>query len=153
MRPCLVVAIVGALFGACAVVNADQAAEEAAIRKAAEKIQAVFNEHDAKGLEPLFDEKIESWNGDAKGPSEHSKMYAEIFQRQPELQMNRLEEIGIIFVTPDVAIYKHRRKMTGRRDADGKSLSDLVELHTRVFVKRNGKWLLASYYSGIETEE
>jgi uncharacterized protein (TIGR02246 family) len=148
----LAFAIVVAFLASVAPAVADQAEDEKAIREASEKVMAAFNAHDAKAQTPLFDEKIEAWNGTGKGRAEHEKGYVEYFQNRPKIGMKHLDEIGIVFITPDVAIHKLRREMTGRVDADGKPLPDVKHLHARVFVKRNGKWLLAAYFS-TPTEE
>ena len=95
----------------------------------------------------IYDEEIESWDGSAKGRSGHQKAIAEYLQLAKNARMKELEEIGIVFVTPDVAIHKLRREMSGMVDADGKTLPDTKQIHARVFVKRNGKWLQAAYFS------
>ena len=99
-----------------------QAEDEAAIRKVWEQNQAAFNNHDAKGMAALWETSlVESWDGSAKGAA-RVEYYADLFKRQPSIQSERLEEIGIIFVTPDVAVYKALMDNTGLVDEDGKPL-------------------------------
>ena len=124
-----------------------QAEDEAAIRKVWEQNQAAFNNHDAKGMAALWETSlVESWNGSAKGAA-RVEYYADLFKRQPSIQSERLEEIGIIFVTPDVAVYKALMDNTGLVDEDGKPLPQLKWLGAWVMVKKNGEWLSAAFFS------
>ena len=124
-----------------------QAEDEAAIRKVWEQNQAAFNNHDAKGMAALWETSlVESWDGSAKGAA-RVEYYADLFKRQPSIQSERLEEIGIIFVTPDVAVYKALMDNTGLVDEDGKPLPQLKWLGAWVMVKKNGEWLSAAFFS------
>ena len=90
-------------------------------------------------------EDYENWKGDIKGRAAWEKYYAERWGgRNKDIQYEMLEEIGIVFVTSDVAIYKYRGKTTGRIDADGKQLPTLERLWADVYVKKNGQWLCAA---------
>ena len=130
---------------------ADQAEDEAAIRKVFEQINAAFNNHDAKGMFALVDESVESWDGSRKGAA-NFEYYADMFKRMPSIKSNFLEEIGIIFLTPDVAVYKAFMDNTGLVDEDGKRLPQLKWLGAWVMVKRNGKWLSAAFFSRLMEE-
>ena len=125
---------------------ADQSEDEAAIRKVREQTNAAFNSHDAEGMAALRDPSAESWNSDIKGAAwvEH---YADLFKRQPNIKAHCLEEIGIVFVTSDVAIYKARMDNTGLVDEEGKLLPQLKWLGAWVMVKKNSKWLVAAFFS------
>ena len=137
------------LVGVCLLLTsvpamADQAADEAAIRKLIEQDNEAFNKHDAKAMAVACAKNYESWNGKRKGPAAFEKMMAEYFANQKDVQAKELEVIGIIFLTPDVAIYKSRKQYTNRLDADGKPLPTGKILAASVFVKENGKWLWAA---------
>ena len=148
MKYLMILAIGVCLLLTSAPATADQAADEAAIREASKKIEAAFNAHDAKASVAMYDETIEMWDGTYKGRAEQEKAYVEYFKSGlKNAKMTPLEEIGIVFVTPDVAIHKMRREMTGMVDEDGKAMPDAKHIHARVFVKRDGKWLLAAYFS------
>ena len=124
-----------------------QAEDEAAIRKVWEQNQAAFNNHDAKGMAALWETSlVESWDGSAKGAA-RVEYYADLFKRQPSIQSEVLGEIGIIFVTPDVAVYKARMDNTGLVDEDGKPLQQVKWLGAWVMVKKNGEWLSAAFFS------
>ena len=124
----------------------DQAAEEAAIRKVLEQSLAAYNGHDAKAYAALLTENFENWEGDRKGRAATEKMLTERFERQKDRQAKLLDEIGIIFVTPDVAIFKMRGEFTGMLDADGKPLPPLKRLIAHVYVKKNSRWLRAAWF-------
>lgn len=124
----------------------DQAAEEAAIREVIEQVYALANKHDAKGFVALMDESIEDWDGENKGRAAQEKGISEWWERQTDIQYKLLDEIGIVFVTPDVAIYKWHDHTTGELDEDGKPLPPSKWLEADVFVKKNDKWLIAAYF-------
>lgn len=126
---------------------ADQAADEAAIREVAKQIDATWNAHDAKACAAFNDEKYENWDGTVKGPTADEKMMADLFQAQKDVQRKMLEEIGIVFVTPDVAIYKLRMEVTNWIGQDGKPQPPAKYLRALILVKRNGKWLFAAPFN------
>jgi uncharacterized protein (TIGR02246 family) len=118
----------------------DQAAEEAAIRELAKQIDATWNAHDAKACAALNDEIYENWDGTVKGPAADEEMMADLFRQQPDLQRRMLEEIGIVFVTPDVAIYKLRMEISGWKGEEGQPPPPTNYLRALVLAKRDGKW-------------
>ncbi|GAI15834.1 unnamed protein product [marine sediment metagenome] len=132
-------------IGACAK-KIDIEEDEVAIRKVLEQINAAFQNHDAEGMAALWDQSVESWNGSRKGAAQ-VKYYADLFNLQPSIKSNHLEEIGIIFVTPDVAIYKALMDNTGLVDKEGKPRPQVKWLGAWVFNKKNGKWLNAAFFS------
>ncbi len=89
----------------------------------------------------------ESWDGSLKGAARFVEDMADMFKRQPNIKSKLLEEIGIIFFTPDVAVYKALMDNTGMVDEDGKPLPQVKWLGAWVMVKRNGKWLGAAFFS------
>jgi ketosteroid isomerase-like protein len=124
----------------------DQAEEDAALRNALETTRTAYNKHDVKAYAAMCDDIIESWDGSVKGRAAWEKMVSENLERQKDRQNKQLEEIGIIFVTPEVAIYKSRDEWTGDVDAEGNPLPPSKGLVARVFVKRNGNWLYAANF-------
>ena len=125
----------------------DQAAEEAAIREVGEQFLTAFNNHDAKAYTSLVDENFENWEGDLKGRAAFEKMLTESFERQKSIKAKALDDIGIVFATPNVAIWKGRAEFVGRLDADGKPLPPLRMLVAQVLVKKNSNWLRAARFS------
>ena len=127
----------------CCGVSPEWAGDEAAVRASAKRILDTFNAHDAKANAALDDETFESWDGSVKGPAQDEKSNREFFERQKDFQRTMLEEIGIVQVTPDVAIYKFRGEWTGGIDEDGNARPRADFLHAMVLVKRDGEWRLA----------
>ncbi|TFB11474.1 hypothetical protein E3V55_03660 [Candidatus Marinimicrobia bacterium MT.SAG.3] len=130
---------------------ADLGEDEAAVRKAWEQSQAAFNNHDAKMMAALSDQSNESWDGNRKWTAGADHM-ADLFKRQPSIKSKRLEEIGIIFFTPDVAVYKALMDNTGLVDEDGNPLPQVKWLGAWVMVKKNGKWLSAAFFTRLIEE-
>jgi len=121
---------------------ADQAADEAAIRNAEEEYIVTWNAHDGKALCATCVEEYESWNGNVNGRPACEKYYGENFAGPwKNFQVKLSEEVGVVFVTPDVAIYKARYAHSGGFDREGKALPAGKVLYARVYVKKNGKWL------------
>ena len=132
---------------------ADQTEDEAAIRKAEEMCLAAHHSHDATALAATYDENAENWIGTIKGRAVIEKQYGENYAGPLQnLKIKVLDEIGIVFVTPDVAIYKARYEFSGMLDEEGKALPTNKVLYAKVFVKKNGKWLGAHgyFYRSIE---
>ena len=151
MRTFLILAVVVCLFALVTpAVQAQSAADEAAVRKANEQMLAALNMHDAKAIgkaaAALATEDSENWDGTVKGRAATEKYLSEELFAGQHLHIKRLEEIGIVFVTPDVAIYKGRTEWTGWVDEDGKSLPPIKSLDATVYVKKSGKWLQAAYF-------
>jgi uncharacterized protein (TIGR02246 family) len=129
----------------------DQAAEEAAIREIFDDLITTYNKHDAKAYAAIHTEDYEVWDGSIKGREALEKNIADRLARQKDVQAKPLEEIGFVFVTPDVAIHKMRGEAIGLLDADNQPLPPLKLLAARIFVKRNSKWLLAAdFFRPIE---
>ena len=97
----------------------DQAAGEAAIRSFINEMVVELNNHDVEGVVARADEAAETWEGDLKGKEAFRKMWTDIWGRHKDLQYQLRDEIGIVFVTNDVAIYKTYVDVTGILDEDG----------------------------------
>ncbi len=126
----------------------DQAAEEAAVRKAEEKFIASWNAQDISAVADMYVENIEDWGGAVKGIAAMRKADEEMFAGAfKNTQSKLIEEIGIVFVTPDVAIYKSRYENGGMLDEAGTALHPTKALVADVYVKKNGKWMYAASFS------
>jgi uncharacterized protein (TIGR02246 family) len=125
---------------------ADQAADEAAIRDMVSKLFAAMKKHDAKAYAALCAEDFEDWEGTVTGRAAMEKLIADHFANMKDIQYKLLDEIGIVFVTQDVAIFKHTDEVTNSLDADGKPQPPYRRLSARVFVKKNGSWLFATHF-------
>ena len=117
----------------------DQAASEAAIRKAAASYVEAFNKHDARGL-------AEHWSPDAVylnrttgeeavGRDAITKQFAAIFKDQPKLKLN-VEVASVQFISPNVAVEQGTATfLTPNTEPEE------IE-YSAVNVRRDGKWLL-----------
>ena len=132
-------------IGACTP-KVDTEEDEVAIRKVWEQNNAAFNNHDAEGMAASWDKASENWRGNQKGTA-LVEYYSDLFKQQTRVKSNLLEEVGIIFVTPDVVIYKALMDNTGLVDKEGKPRPQVKWLGAWVFVKRDGKWLHAAFFS------
>ena len=119
--------------------RADDAEDEKEIRKVYEQFLDAFNKHDAKAIAQLQDESYQVWEGGATGRAAAKKEYSTRFETQQGLKARILDEIGIVFVTPDVAIHKARVEVSS-----GESTKYLV---ANVFVKRDGRWFRSAVFS------
>jgi hypothetical protein len=105
-----------------------------------------MNKHDAKAYAALFDQIYENWAGSIKGRAALEKSMAENFKNQKAYQYKALDEIGLIFVTPDVAVFKEHGEVSGYVDENGKTLPPSKILWAGIVVKRNGNWLIAAEF-------
>ena len=125
---------------------ADQAADEAAIREAAKQFNAAFNKHDKKAVAASFDENIETWDGSRKGRDAVVKFLDD----NPDASVKFLEEISIVFLTPDVAVHKFYEENSGWLDDEGKPMPPLKGLRAYAYVKKNGKWQRGAMFWRVE---
>lgn len=126
---------------------ADQAADEAAVRAAYKQLLTAFNNHDARAMMSMAADFIEFWNGGSKGRIEHEKWYSDYFAKRERIKCEALGEIGVVFTSPDVAIYKLREEYTGRIDDDGNpTATPRKVIVANVFVKKDGTWLWAARF-------
>jgi uncharacterized protein (TIGR02246 family) len=146
-------AVILALTVAHFLVAQDRTADEEAIRKVVEQVNTIHNRYDVKALVALFDEAVEDWAGQTKGREAMEKNLTALFGREKNRIQEELGEIGIVFVTDDVAIYKSRRVTTGTVDADGNPLPPQKVMFARVLVKREGRWYLAAWFGTPIVEE
>jgi hypothetical protein len=138
------------LFGSVPA-GADQVADEAAIKTWAEELYAAYNNHDSTALLSLWVEDSESWDGTIKGRAAWEEYVAKLWGRMKGLELKLLDEIGIIFVTSDVAIYKFYDETSGYVGNDGRVVPPIKERNAAVLVKRDGKWLgVASFARRVE---
>jgi hypothetical protein len=125
---------------------ADQAEDEAAVRKVALQILDGYSAGTPEKMAELFAEDWENWEGTIKGRTAWKQYATEVLQRRKGVKFKQLEEIGIVFVTPDVAIYKQIVEASGGVDEGGKPLPPAKILYAVVFVKKGGNWLQSTYF-------
>lgn len=133
-----------------AVPQFDSMAEEAAVRQAIEQALAALNDHDAKALAALYVEDYETWDGEIKGIAAYQQYYSDTFEKQKGFKYEFQKEIGLIFLKPDVALYKGRGVFTDMLDDDGSALPPQEYRHAWILTKENGKWRIAALFSALE---
>ena len=126
--------------------------DEAAVRRAMNQMDQAYNERDDEALLACMDEGFENWQGNHKGREVNVEAFLAGLKSQKNMEYKRFDEIGIVFVTPDVAIYKAHWKFSGMIDADGNALPPDTALGASVMVKRGGKWLLAAHFARAADE-
>ena len=126
---------------------ADQAADEAAVRDAARKLADTWNAKDVEGHMSMVAESFVPWDGGEIG----TEGYEQDLKDSNNVQYS-YEEIGIVFVTPDVAVFREEGGFSGRVDSDGKPLPTQKGIANRLLVRKDGKWKLASFFWGTIEE-
>ena len=132
-----------------AVVNAARAipAAEAEIRAADDAFVAAYNKGDAPALAAMFTEDAEVVESDGaryKGRELITRAFTESFAASKGARI-ALGIAGIRFVTPDVAQEEGRSVVT---PASG---SPVARYYTVLYVKREGRWLMASVREEADT--
>jgi uncharacterized protein (TIGR02246 family) len=120
-------------------VQADAAADEAAIRKNDEAYAQAFNKQDAKALAELWSPDAVYLNRttgeEVTGRAAIGEQFASLFKSRPELKVEIIPE-SIQFISPNVAVEHGSAKFTAP-----KTEPDEVP-YQAVFVKRDSRWLL-----------
>jgi uncharacterized protein (TIGR02246 family) len=132
---------------------AGTAEDDAAIRDVVAGIYAGFNAHDPGAIARLCDESLDTWQTSRSGREEVLAWIREMVPGAQSGAAREVEELGIIFIGSDVAIQKSRRELTGRTDTDGQPLPAQSQLFLRVFVKKDGRWLLRGFFPAPEPTE
>jgi uncharacterized protein (TIGR02246 family) len=119
--------------------RADQADDEAAIRKNDDAYVAAYNNHDAKAIAAMWSPEavyIDPDTGDEKvGREEIEKEFADTFAGLKDAKLE-ISIDSIKFLSPNVAIENGTARIT-RPDAEPDQST-----YSALFVKRDGKWLL-----------
>ncbi len=117
----------------------DQAADEAAIRKAAASYAEAFNKHDAKALAELWSPDAAYLNRttgeEAVGRAAITEQFTTLFKEQPELKL-QIVVASVQFISPNVAVEHGTAKLLAPN-----AEPEEVE-YSAVDVKRDGRWML-----------
>lgn len=119
--------------------RADQAGDEAAIRKNAEAYVEAYNKHDAKAVAAMWSPDavyMDPSTGDAAvGREEIEKVFAETLAGLKEAKLE-VEVKSVDFMSPNVAIESGTARII-RPDTEPEETD-----YTAVNMKRDGKWLI-----------
>jgi hypothetical protein len=124
-------------------VMAQRAADEAAIKKSAEQYYSARDERDLKAMTTFVDENFQNWTGTTKGKESHEKEWEDrLAQRSKDSKTALVKDVGIDFITPDIAVYSFYTETTGLVDEEGKVQPPLKGRNGRLYVRKDGQWLL-----------
>lgn len=121
-------------------VMADQAADEGAVRKVAKKLNDTWNAKDLDAHFALIDKDF-VMNDRKKGKAAHREFLTQFWSSEEYSQIKN-DEVDLVFVTPDVAIYR----INGLRLEWNQKL-----ILAWIFSKKSGNWLLsAAFWQDVE---
>jgi uncharacterized protein (TIGR02246 family) len=126
---------------------AERAGDQAAIRGALERFAKAWNAGDAAALAALFDEQgsfTRAGGVTLHGRDEIEKGLGEGFEGPFKGARLRITAEHVHFLTEDVAIQDEAWAIINLRDSFGNDLPPMHGLSLVVWVKRDGKWLVAA---------
>ncbi|HVF86149.1 MAG TPA: SgcJ/EcaC family oxidoreductase [Pyrinomonadaceae bacterium] len=118
---------------------------EEAIRKALSDFIAAWNTHDAKAFSMVFAEEADFTNVrgmSAHGRGEVEKFHAPRFATTFKDSHQKITDIKIRFIKPDVAAVDARWEMTGAKNAEGQDIPLRKGLLNFVMTKESDKWFI-----------
>jgi uncharacterized protein (TIGR02246 family) len=104
-----------------------------------------WNQHDAKAFSMLFAEDADFTNVrgmSAHGRMEVEKVHAPRFATNFKDSNQKITEIKIRFITPDVAAVDARWEMTGAKGPDGQEIPLRKGLLNFIMTRPGGQWLI-----------
>ena len=124
----------------------DIEAEKAAIRETMKTAIEGINNHDIQAHLSTLTEDFETWSG--KGDKEtREKNFMELWEWQKNVKYNVVEELGITFITPDVALYKARCESTGEIEKNGTPIPRNEWQGVWILAKNDGRCLIPAWYT------
>ena len=145
MRTILALCVGIALFAAV-LPAATTTDEESAIREVEKQIFQTMEKRDTKAHTALYADPLQTL-AQPLTRAAHEKYHVDAWARQKDLQNKLIEDLGVVFLTPEVTIHSFRVEITGALDADGKPVPPRKRRVSRVFVKKDGKWLAGANYA------
>ena len=137
MKQILVLTIGICLLFASVPAMADQAEDEAAIRKVVKELYATWNAKDLAPHFALLDEDFLHRDVLKKGKVAYREYLEKLFSSEEYTRVKQGEEIDFVFVTPDVAIFRNHAE-----DLE----PALKFISAWVFTKKSGNWLLSAFF-------
>jgi uncharacterized protein (TIGR02246 family) len=139
----LILVLSDALSQTAAPPNREQ--DEKGIKQALTGFVEAWNHHDAKAFSMVFAEGADFTN--VRGMSAHGRTEVERFHG-PRFATNfkdsnqKITEIKIRFITPDVAAVDARWEMTGAKGPDGQDIPLRKGLLNFIMTRSSGQWLI-----------
>ncbi|HXM35906.1 MAG TPA: SgcJ/EcaC family oxidoreductase [Pyrinomonadaceae bacterium] len=121
------------------------AKDEERIRKALADFVAAWNKHDAKAFSMVFADDADFTNVrgmSAHGRTEVEKFHAPLFATRFKDTNQKMTEIKIRFIKPDVAAVDARWEMTAGKVPDGQEIPLRKGLLNLVMTKEGDRWFI-----------
>jgi uncharacterized protein (TIGR02246 family) len=119
--------------------------DEEEIRKVLASFIEAWNKHDAKAFSMVFAEDADFTNvrgTSAHGRAEVEKFHAPLFATRFKDTNQKMTQIKIRFIKPDVAAVDAWWEMTGAKGADGQDMALRKGLLNFIMTKEGDKWLI-----------
>jgi uncharacterized protein (TIGR02246 family) len=145
-----IVAVSLTTLGTASLSRAQQADDEAAIRKVIVEMTDGFNNHDGKAATRMYtaDARFVSVRGDMmNGQAGIEKGLSTILTTRAKNATQRTMDVTVRFIRPDVALASVTNELSGLVAPDGHGLPSQQELSLRVFVKDAGIWQVAAFHN------
>ena len=119
--------------------------DEKGIKQVLTAFVEAWNHHDAKAFSMVFAEDADFTNVrgmSAHGRAEVEKFHAPRFATKFKDSNQKIAEIRIRFITPDVAAVDARWEMTGAKGPDGQDIPLRKGLLNFIMTRSSGQWLI-----------
>ena len=119
--------------------------DEKGIKQVLTAFVEAWNHHDAKAFSLVFAEDADFTNVrgmSAHGRAEVEKFHAPRFATKFKDSNQKIAEIRIRFITPDVAAVDARWEMTGANGPDGQDIPLRKGLLNFIMTRSSGQWLI-----------
>ena len=119
--------------------------DEKGIKQVLTAFVEAWNHHDAKAFSLVFAEDADFTNVrgmSAHGRAEVEKFHAPRFATKFKDSNQKIAEIRIRFITPDVAAVDARWEMTGAKGPDGQDIPLRKGLLNFIMSRSSGQWLI-----------
>ena len=119
--------------------------DEKGIKQVLTAFVEAWNHHDAKAFSMVFAEDADFTNVrgmSAHGRAEVEKFHAPRFATNFKDSNQKITEIKIRFITPDVAAVDARWEMTGAKGPDGQDIPLRKGLLNFIMTRPSGQWLI-----------
>ncbi len=119
--------------------------EEKGIKQVLTDFVEAWNHHDAKAFSMVFAEDADFTNVrgmSAHGRTEVESVHAPRFATNFKDSNQKITEVKIRFITPDVAAVDARWEMTAAKSPDGQEIPLRKGLLNFVMTRQGGKWLI-----------
>ena len=119
--------------------------DEKGIKQVLTGFVEAWNHHDAKAFSMVFAEDADFTNVrgmSAHGRAEVEKFHAPRFATKFKDSHQKIAEIKIRFITPDVAAVDARWEMTGAKGPDGQDIPLRKGLLNFIMTRSSGQWLI-----------